>query len=77
MPPRTACGPVLVRREARFDTGWRLHVLVDQTGRSHDPEEIGSARSNRAGDTRALVAHLAERPACNWQAAGSIPAEGS
>jgi hypothetical protein len=53
-PPRTACGPAPVRREARFDTGWRLHVLVDQMSRSHDPEEIGSARSNRAGDTLPL-----------------------
>jgi hypothetical protein len=32
-PPRTACGPAFVRREARFDTGWRLHVLVAQIGR--------------------------------------------
>jgi hypothetical protein len=30
-PPRTACGPAPVRPEARFDTGWRLRVLVDQT----------------------------------------------
>lgn len=33
MPPRTACGPALVRRDVRVGTGRRLHALVPQSGR--------------------------------------------
>jgi hypothetical protein len=48
------CGPVLVRRVTRVGTGWRLHILVAHDRRYH-LEEVGSARSNRAGDTRPWV----------------------
>jgi hypothetical protein len=61
MPMRTACGSAFVRRTARFDTGYRLHVFVAQRQR-HQSEGLASVRSNRTEDTQDGMPDQESRP---------------
>jgi hypothetical protein len=45
------CGPALVRRAVRIGTGRRLRCPRSPIGRRHEPEVLGSVRSNRTEDT--------------------------
>jgi hypothetical protein len=51
---RTACDSAFVRRTARLDTRYWLHVFVAQRQR-HQSEGLASVRSNRTEDTPAAA----------------------